>query len=68
LFAAQRGCCAICELRPSVLYVDHCHTTGRVRGLLCANCNFGLGDFGDSSARCTRAGEYLRSHRAETSE
>lgn len=43
----QRGMCAICE-RPPVtrsLHVDHNHTTGKVRGLLCHNCNYGLSRF-----------------------
>jgi hypothetical protein len=60
LFTVQRGCCAICWLRPTRFYVDHCHETGRVRGLLCANCNFGVGDFKDDPERCARASLYLR--------
>lgn len=38
---AQGGCCAICHKPPTKnpLYVDHCHKTGRIRGLLCAVCN-----------------------------
>ena len=53
------GRCAIC--RKSVdLVVDHCHDTGSVRGLLCHNCNTGLGLFGDSQEVLQKAIEYLR--------
>ena len=50
LFVWHRGCCAICGLRPARLYVDHCHSSGRVRGLLCSNCNFAVGELGDDPA------------------
>lgn len=43
----QGGRCALCN-RPSDLFVDHCHDTGRVRGLLCPWCNGALGVLGDS--------------------
>lgn len=45
LFEEQGGVCAICSSPPKrkMLAVDHCHTTGKVRGLLCSNCNTSLG-------------------------
>lgn len=47
LFASQQGCCAICGVHQTALKrnlaVDHCHTNGDVRGLLCVSCNTHLG-------------------------
>lgn len=57
----QNGVCAIChESRDSVLDVDHNHTTGKVRGLLCRSCNRGLGIFRDCPERLENAAKYLR--------
>lgn len=42
------------------LVVDHCHSSGKVRGLLCHNCNRALGLFQDSMSSLTRAIEYLK--------
>lgn len=61
--AAQRGVCAICggvEPGERWLHVDHCHSTGRVRGLLCGHCNKGLGLFRDNTEFLAKAIEYLR--------
>lgn len=57
----QGGACLIC-LRPlgDKPHVDHCHETGQVRGVLCFNCNGGLGQFRDDAALLLRAVEYLR--------
>tara|TARA_B100001939_G_scaffold348219_1_gene374306 strand:- start:8628 stop:8954 length:327 start_codon:yes stop_codon:yes gene_type:complete len=51
--------CKICCIETSDLVVDHCHNSGDVRGLLCANCNAGLGFFQDSPERMEKAAQYL---------
>lgn len=60
----QSGLCAICGAPEEtqfkrVFHVDHCHTTGVVRGLLCRGCNHMLGVVGDDPAVLQRAIEYL---------
>ena len=47
ILRAQGGVCAICG-RPDPEHVDHDHTSGRVSGILCSDCNGGLGQFRDS--------------------
>lgn len=67
MLAVQGGVCAIC-LRPPVgrrLSVDHCHETGRIRGLLCHNCNVSLGLMGDSPDRLRSAVAYLEKNNAD---
>jgi hypothetical protein len=64
LLAAQGGVCGICRGPPTDVrgfrpHIDHCHRTGRVRGLLCSRCNHGLGAFGDDPERLRRAIVYL---------
>ncbi len=54
----QGGCCALCPERED-LHIDHCHVTGKIRGLLCHNCNVGLGHFLDDPKRLRFAAEYL---------
>jgi hypothetical protein len=65
--ASQGGLCGICGEAPPrtgparlwPLVVDHCHATGRVRGLLCARCNIGIGYFRDRPELLTAATGYL---------
>ena len=65
LSAAQEHVCAICgnpyglESQKHPLYVDHCHETGVVRGLLCSHCNAGLGHFRDNPELLLEAVRYL---------
>lgn len=61
MFAAQGGLCAVCRIAPAA-HVDHDHATGRVRGLLCFNCNGGLGQFRDDVKVMQRAIRYLSDH------
>ena len=60
--AAQGGVCAICQ-KPEPVYrhlpVDHCHATGKIRGLLCSHCNKAIGSFGDDVSVLQRAIDYL---------
>jgi hypothetical protein len=72
-FVAQKGCCAICEKAETQrrngqlkwLAVDHCHENGTLRGLLCANCNNGIGRFGDNEVTLRRAADYLARHKSD---
>lgn len=69
LLDSQGGGCAICnkELtldnrgKPAAEHsaIDHCHSTGKVRGILCMHCNQGLGKFFDDPALLRKAAEYL---------
>lgn len=62
LFENQNGCCAICNSTPASdrsLAVDHCHTTGKIRGLLCFRCNGTLGKFNDDVSLFQKAIDYL---------
>lgn len=56
---AQGGVCKICR-RPEKLVVDHDHVTGKVRGLLCNDCNTTLGKFNDEAPRFLSAVQYLQ--------
>lgn len=61
----QNYVCAICggaHLSGQPLHVDHCHKTGKVRGLLCMQCNGGLGNFADDFSLLQKAMTYLQKH------
>ena len=65
----QGGTCALCKLpettlgpkgKVRVLSVDHCHKTGKFRGLLCNSCNRAIGYLRDDPNLCVKANVYLR--------
>lgn len=61
----QGGGCKICGLKcvsGKRLAVDHDHETGKIRDLLCNNCNGGLGKFQDNPELLIKAADYLRKH------
>jgi len=58
LCQAQDHKCKICGVQKA-LHVDHCHETGVVRGLLCMDCNTGLGKLGDNLEGLRKALHYL---------
>lgn len=65
MFELQEGCCAICDIHLSKtgkkkLYIDHCHSSGKVRGLLCQHCNFVLGQAKDTVSILESAILYLK--------
>lgn len=62
LHAVQFGGCAICGkwVTEREANVDHCHRSGKVRGLLCRDCNLGLGNFKDDPALLALAIKYLQ--------
>ena len=73
MLSAQGGVCVICGGKPRSVngpsgkitdfHVDHDHATDKVRGLLCSNCNRGLGMFEDSPERLRAAADYIEKHR-----
>lgn len=62
LILNQKGMCAICHEPLVVVNVDHCHKTGKVRGLLCSLCNLGVGKLRDDINILKSAIEYLNRH------
>ncbi len=66
LVKRQNGRCGICSIvKGEALRVDHCHRSGRVRQLLCDNCNWGLGNFKDDPILLCKAIAYLRTNTSE---
>jgi hypothetical protein len=77
----QRGGCEICtsaidlgerdesfrSITKSTAVIDHCHKTGKNRGLLCNNCNGAIGFFKDSPEICINAANYLKKYLEEHS-
>ena len=63
MYKNQGGKCLICDATESMsshrLAVDHCHITGKIRGLLCKSCNVALGGFKDNIESLKKAIKYL---------
>jgi hypothetical protein len=67
MFQSQNGVCAICKQPETAtrlgtlkaLSVDHCHKTGAIRGLLCSDCNTGIGKLKDDPSVLQSAIRYL---------
>lgn len=58
----QHGLCAVCETSEKALVVDHCHTSGAIRALLCNDCNLALGHINDSVEILNRLIKYVETH------
>lgn len=66
MYIAQNGLCAVCQSPPSGkfrLAVDHDHVTGKVRALLCMNCNAALGMVHDNLDTLISMVSYLKQHK-----
>lgn len=71
MLVSQNGCCAICDTptptgKWKVFAVDHDHKTGKVRELLCNECNRGIGLLKDNPELLIKAAEYLIKHNKKT--
>lgn len=66
MLASQGDSCAICKRHKSLfkrhMNVDHNHETGKIRALLCSNCNTLIGLAQENPETCIAASEYLKSH------
>jgi hypothetical protein len=64
MFIAQGSCCAICKTTEPGgrwgWHIDHCHITGKVRGVVCNRCNIALGGFKDNIELLQSAIDYLK--------
>lgn len=64
ILLSQSCRCRICSIHQTSLKkkfaVDHCHDTGRIRGLLCFDCNTGIGKLKDDPNLLVKAAEYLK--------
>lgn len=60
----QDNACAVCKVSFATarIFVDHCHRTGNVRGLLCSQCNVALGMLGEEPKRIRALAQYAEVH------
>lgn len=62
LISESNNCCNICNRVLDKKCIDHCHTTNKVRGVLCNNCNTALGLVGDNIQTLESMIKYLNKH------
>lgn len=62
LYDKQNGKCSICNQTLARYHIDHNHTTGKVRGLLCFHCNTGIGHLRENVDTLNSAIAYLKEH------
>ncbi len=72
MYEDQGGQCVICSIdvdlyapedrKANVAHVDHCHTTGKIRALLCHQCNVGIGAFREDIEVLENAIQYIKDH------
>lgn len=67
MFISQNGKCKLCSRELSLInntpdraVVDHCHSSGNIRGILCNECNRGLGYFRDNPEALAKASLYIK--------
>lgn len=67
MFSAQGNCCKVCKRTESkgygTFHVDHCHTTGKIRGILCQPCNVTLGKMEESPEKLRALANYIETHK-----
>lgn len=69
MFESQGKACAVCGGTESrgygSMHVDHCHTTGKIRGILCQPCNTSLGKMNDDPVLLRKLADYIENHRKD---
>lgn len=58
----QNGLCGICQIKADIFHIDHNHQTGKIRSLLCSNCNRGIGYLKESPVILQSAINYINHH------
>ena len=62
MLSAQNSCCKICNTIMNPPCVDHSHTTGKTRGLLCMNCNTSIGLLKENTNIINNLIKYIKEH------
>lgn len=60
--ARNNGECVVCGVHQDRMHIDHCHKSGKIRGILCSGCNVALGQVQDNPATLRSLANYLEKH------